>query len=125
MSWKKYPRLLGAVAAMVGAGCSNLPQEYCAMGGKCDDIAGLFFDPVRGSSSDSVDVCAVNVETQLAALRANSESICSQAANAYEAYLACVIEEGCDAFKLAEPDCKDEYDNWQDLVSEAQNRCNE
>lgn len=125
MSWKTYPKLIGLVGAIAWAGCSNLPQEYCAVGGECDDLTGLFLDPVPGSSSDSVDVCAVNVETQLAAWRANSESICSQAADAYEAYLACAIEEGCDAFKIAEPDCKDEYDDWQDLISDAQNRCNE
>lgn len=125
MRFRRSPWLCCLTLLAGLTGCTNLPQAYCEVGGDCDDPTGLFFDPVLGSSSDSVGVCAVNVSTELSAYRANSEDICREVADAREAYLACVIEEGCDAFRLEEPECKDEYEDWQDLLSEAQNRCNE
>lgn len=122
---RKYALFLGVALLGATLGCSNLPRAYCEQGGKCDDLTGLFFDPVPGSSDDSVDVCTVNQETLLAVYRSNSEDICHQIADAFERYMACVAEESCDAFKIDEPECKDEFDDVQDLRNEADNRCNE
>lgn len=107
------------------AGCNALPQQFCELGADCDDLAGLFYDPVLGNSDDNAAVCAVNQQTFTNALRANSEDICHQIAAAWETYMACAVEEGCDAFKVGEPECNDERDDYADLVSEAGNRCNE
>jgi hypothetical protein len=117
--------LIGAVGLMFILGCNPATRAYCEMGGECDDFAGLLLDPVPGSSDDSVDVCTVNADTTLSALRANSEAICSEMATALEAFMICVGEEGCDAFDITENECKDEWEDYQDLRGDADNRCNE
>ena len=67
----------------------------------------------------------MNQETFLSALRANGEDVCHEMAAAWEAYMQCAVEEGCDAFQLNEPECKDELDDYSDLRDDAGNRCNE
>lgn len=116
--------LVALLLAGLGAGCKPLPRAYCELGGECDEATG-FLDPVPGSSSDSVDVCTVNQETLLKALRANREEVCHQLADAFEAYWACAVDEGCDAFDVTEPECKDELEEVGNLKQEAGNRCNE
>jgi hypothetical protein len=125
------PGALGAVlltaAALALAGCNDLPARYCALGGECDDpILMALYDPVPGSSPDSVDVCTVNQETFLAALRANREDICHRMAEAWEEWMLCVVEEDtCRSFRQGEPDCKDERREFDELARDAGNRCNE
>lgn len=116
--------LAALLLAGLGAGCKPVSRAYCELGGECDEATGIF-DPVPGSSSDSVDVCTVNQETLLQALRANREEVCHQLADAYEAFWACAVEEGCDAFDVTEPECKDELEEVGDLRQKAGNRCNE
>lgn len=125
MRQRRFASLIGLALAAFGLSCSDLPARYCAVGGECDDFTGLLLDPVTGSSADSVDVCTVGVETELSVYRVNREAICSEVAQAYEVYLDCVVRRGCDAFRVEESDCKDEYNDWQDLKGEAQNRCSE
>lgn len=119
--------LIGALLCAQTVACTFNPTAggFCELGADCDDITGLFLDPVIGSSDDSAGVCAVNQETFLAALRANSEDVCHEMAEAWEIYMACAVEEGCDAFELNEPECKDELDDYSDLRDDAGNRCNE
>lgn len=112
-----------SAAFFVVSGCTTSERLYCEKAAECDDQFGLL-DPV-GNSSDSVDVCQVNQETFLAALRANSEEICQQRAEAEIAWMNCVAEEGCDSFNLLEEECKDEYERRLELSSESGNRCNE
>ncbi len=112
-----------AIAAVLSLGaCSTLERDYCQTAGDCDDAFAI--DPV-GSSPDSVEVCIVNQQTTLQALRANSEEVCQNAADKYEEFLACAAEEGCDAFNLTEEECKDEFSDYVDELSEAGNRCSE
>lgn len=113
------------VVLLALAGCNGLPAQYCETGAACDDFAGLLLDPVPGDSDDSADVCAVNQQTVLSALRANSEQICHDMALAYENWMACAIEEGCDAFEINQPECKDELEEYRELQDDAGNRCNE
>lgn len=118
------PALVAATLALVG--CNQLATQYCDLGAECDEgLSGVIYDPVLGNSDDSAAVCAVNQQTFLNALRANSEDVCHEAAAAYERWMACAIEEGCDAFRIDEPECKDERDDYADLIDDANNRCNE
>lgn len=125
MGKRRVVWLSGGVLCALLSACTNLPGAFCAVGGDCDrSLIEAPFDPVPGDSDDSVAVCQVFHETRLAALRQNSESICFEVAAAYEAYMACVVEDGgCDPFRLIEPECKDEYEDWQDLEDEAGGRC--
>jgi hypothetical protein len=117
---------LGVALLSTLLACSGFGPEraYCETAGDCDDGFGLF-DPVQGSSDDSVDVCTVNQETNIAALRANSEEVCHDLADAWQAYMLCAVEEGCDAFNPLEPECNDELEDVADLSNDAGNRCSE
>lgn len=117
------PALLFAALALVG--CNGLSNQYCELGAECDDNSGFLLDPVPGNSDDSAAVCAVNQQTFVDTLRANSEDVCHEIATAWEAWMACAIEEECDAFRIGEPECKDELEEYAELVDEAGNRCNE
>ena len=120
---KGFGLKVGLLATAIAvSGCSSLEREYCQTAGECDDTFAI--DPV-GSSPDSVDVCVVNQETTLSALRANSEEVCQRAADKYEAFLACAVEQGCDAFDLTQEECKDEFSDYIDELSDAGNRCSE
>lgn len=125
--------LLGALVAL--SGCSNA-RGFCAAAGECDDeVASLFLggnDSV-GSSDDSIEVCVAQQDGYLRALRANEEPACSEAAVAWDAYMACVtrvfadegVDEACDA--LANPlvvdnhPCDGELDDYQDALRDADN----
>ena len=107
-------------------GCSSPAQEYCEVAGECDETIPFFGIPVDGvgNSSDSVDVCTQQVQAKLDTLRANSEEICQEAAEAYEEFMLCAIEEGdCDAW--TDNDCASEWEAYEELAEEAENRCNE
>lgn len=123
--------LLLALAAL--AGCSNA-RGFCAAAGECDDeVASLFLggnDSV-GSSDDSIEVCVAQQDGYLRSLRANEEPECSEAAAAWDAYMACVAtvfanegtDEACEA--LANPlvvdnhPCDGELDDYQDAMRDA------
>ncbi len=117
---------LALVTCTVALSGCNASNAYCDLGAECDDgFEGIFLDPVPGSSDDSAGVCAANQQTLLNALRANREEVCHEAAAAWEIWMACAVEEGCDAFRIGEPECKDELDDYTDLLEDADNRCNE
>lgn len=121
---------LGALAFVAStlalAGCNQLATQYCDLGAECDEgVSGVIYDPVLGNSDDSAAVCAANQAAFLNALRANSEEVCHEAATAYEAWMACALEEGCDSFRIDEPECKDEREKYAELIDDADNRCNE
>jgi NTP pyrophosphatase (non-canonical NTP hydrolase) len=78
-----------------------------------------------GNSDDSAGVCVAQQDTRVQSLRANSEDICQEAADAWEAYMRCAIEEGCDAWEILESECKDELGDYLDLLNEADRRCEE
>lgn len=100
------------------AGCNLLPQQFCELGLECDEgLAGLLYDPVLGNSDDSAAVCAVNQETNLNAWRANREEHCHKVADAWEEWMACTVEEGCDAFRIDERECRRERERYDELVS--------
>ena len=129
--------LAGGPGAALGAfaGCSNA-RGFCAAAGECDEeIASLFLggnDSV-GSSNDSVEVCVAQQDGYLRSLRANEEAECSEAAEAWDAYMGCVatvfgqegVDEACDA--LANPlvvdnhPCDAELDDYQDAMRDADN----
>lgn len=114
--------LLGTLAAVAVsftlAGCNLLPQQFCDVGADCDEgLAGLLYDPVLGNSDDSAAVCAVNQETFLNVLRANHQEHCHKVADAWERWMACVVEEGCDALRIDEPECRREREDYDDLVA--------
>ena len=114
------------VAATSVAGCtSQKSQAFCQIAGEeCDEeIFGIPVDGV-GNSDDSVAVCAKQVDTYLASLRANQEEVCQDLAAAYEEFMDCAIEEGnCDAW--TDNDCDNERDDVNDLLQDADNKCNE
>ncbi|MCP4503093.1 MAG: hypothetical protein GY822_24415 [Deltaproteobacteria bacterium] len=117
------PMLLGlvAIAALTAAACTSSGQQYCEVAGECDDgFIGL--DPV-GSSEDSVAVCASDQQTTLDVLNANSEAECQEIAELLTAYHECVVLEGCDAFDILEPECKDEQRDFSSAYGDSQNRC--
>ena len=121
------------LALLTLTGCSNA-RGFCTAAGECDnEIAGFFFggnDSV-GSSDDTIEVCVAQQDGYLRALRANEEPECSEAAAAWDAYMACVatvfanegVDEACDA--LANPlavdnhPCDGELDDYQDAMRDA------
>jgi hypothetical protein len=107
---------LGLLAA---PGCS-LSAQYCEKAAECD----VPTDPV-GNSDDSAAVCTAENETRLEKLRANSEDICHEAAEAWEKFMQCALDEGCDAWEIGESECKDEIGDYLEILSEADNRCEE
>jgi len=122
--------VLFAVAALAASsGCIVSPtvSEYCRLANEeCDDeFLGVPVDGV-GNGSDSAAVCAAEMDAYLKSLRANSEEVCHDLAAAYEAAMACVIQEqgDCDAFRGGN-DCDNEWDDVADLTQDADNRCNE
>ena len=115
--------LLAAGAVLALPACNNVTRPFCEAAANCDEF--LAFDPV-GSSDDSVDVCIVDQETKLRALRASSENICQDLADATEAFMVCAGEQGdCDGFQLVQNDCSDEIGDVQDLTERAGDDCNE
>lgn len=109
--------LVGLLVSPLGlVGCSNT-RGFCEASADCDtDVFGFEID-AAGDSDDDVNVCIVNQDTQLRALRANEEDECHALADALDAYYACVAAEfadskdGCDAVN---DDCDDELDDVRD-----------
>jgi hypothetical protein len=110
--------VVGVVLAC--AGCPSLAEQYCQTAGECDEL----LDPV-GNSDDSVAVCAVLQQTTLDAYRANSESICQDLADAYEEWMRCAVEEGCDAWDFTSDDCRSEFNDYAETADDAGGRCEE
>ena len=114
---------------LLASGCFFNPtvSEYCRLANEeCDEeFIGIPVDGV-GNGSDSGQVCAVEMDAYLRSLRQNSEEVCHKLADAYEAAMACVIQEqgDCDAFRGGN-DCDNEWDDVDDIANDADNRCNE
>lgn len=117
---------LAAFLAAAGiAGCSPI-RGYCAAAADCSDFEAILLDPV-GESNDSIEVCVVNSEGLLRALRANEEDGCFQEAAATELYFACVADtfakdekDACDGFVFDDQrnPCFSELDDVIDLRSD-------
>lgn len=106
--------------------CSSTAGAYCQTAADCDEEIPFLNIPVDGvgDSSDSAQVCTVERQAYLDSLRANSEEVCQQLAAAEEAFMQCAIEQGdCDAW--TDNDCDNEREDRDDLLREAENRCNE
>ncbi|MBM4282026.1 MAG: hypothetical protein FJ137_15125 [Deltaproteobacteria bacterium] len=110
------------------AACSP-SRGYCAAASDCDrEILGVPIPDAAGNDDDSAAVCAVNVDTEIAALRANEEKECQALAAALERFYACVANEfaqksdGCDALfggsdigqNETDGPCDNEFDDVQD-----------
>lgn len=99
-------------------GCSST-RGFCEASADCDSSDPFFgFEAdAAGDSDDDIAVCTANQDTTLRALRANEEDECHAAADALEAYFACVANEfaggqdGCDAVN---EECDDELDDVQE-----------
>ncbi len=95
-------------------GCSAT-RGFCEASADCDDFQffGVETD-AAGDSDDDIAVCTANQDASLRALRANEEDECHAAADALDAYFACVANEfaggqdGCDAVGK---ECDDELDD--------------
>ncbi len=114
--------LRAAVTGMVlaCAACSTLPDQYCQTAADCDEL----LDPV-GNSDDSVAVCSVIQQTTLESLRANREDVCQDLADAYEEFMACAVEEECDAWDFTENACRSEFNRYAETADDAGGRCDE
>jgi hypothetical protein len=119
-----------SLLAVWSTACSS-SRGYCAAAADCDRELPLLGVPIpddAGNDDDSAAVCSVNVDTEIAALRANEEKECHALADALERFHACVAAEfaksndGCAALfggdepELTEADgpCDDEFDDVQD-----------
>lgn len=87
------------VLAGLCAGCTSPARGYCEAAAACDE-PGAVFDAV-GESDDSVDVCTAEAEGSLAVLRANDEPECADAADALEAFYACVRDKHAEGEECA------------------------
>jgi len=121
-----------AILCMGLASCGGgITGQYCQAAGECDEEIRIIpiigeFVPVDGvgNSDDSVAVCQAEVDGYLSALRANSEDVCQELADAHEAFMLCAIDEGsCDAW--TRDDCDRERDDIRDLEDDAGGRCSE
>lgn len=130
---RRLTLLLAGLAglSLSAAGCGGPSSQYCAAASRCDEevrIIPIIGDliPVDGvgNSDDSVGVCAAEIDGYLAGLRANSEEVCQELADAYVAFMDCAIQEdSCDAWTDSE--CQDEREEIFDLWQDADNRCDE
>jgi hypothetical protein len=99
-------------------GCSAT-RGFCEASADCDGAFVLL--DASGDSDDDVAVCTAEQDTILRALRANEEDECQEAADALDAWHACVAsefaggEDGCDAIT---DECESELDDLQDAASE-------
>lgn len=125
---------LGAAAFVFAISCgggSGLTGQYCNVAAECDEefrIIPIIGEEVPvdgvGNSDDSVAVCNAEVNGYISALRANSEEVCEELALAYEAFMACAIEEdSCDAW--TNNDCDNEREDIRDAWDDAGGRCSE
>ncbi len=103
-------------------GACSPARGFCEAHADCSrDFFGIEIPDEAGSAPDSVEVCVVNQEGRVRALRANEEEECHRAADALEIFMACVGDafgregDGCDAL---EDNCEDERDDFQDALQE-------
>jgi len=123
-------RLLVAAGALalVGA-CTSSARGLCEAHADCErDFLGVVIPDLSGDADDSVDVCTVQQEGSVQALRANEEEECQIAADKIELFMACIATEfaddpdGCD---VLETKCEDERDDVNDALDDIDgNECN-
>lgn len=129
----KHWRLLAAPVGLALAslmGCSAATSGYCEAHADCEvEFVGIVIPDQAGSADDSVAVCAANQNAYLSSLRANEEEECQDAANATEAYMACIAQafaedgDGCD---VIQDECEDERDDMNDALGKIDgNECSE
>jgi hypothetical protein len=124
------PRLLAAAGALalVGA-CTSPARGFCEAHADCErDFLGVVIPDLAGDADDSVDVCTVQQDGSVQALRANEEEECQVAAEKLEIFMACIATEfaddndGCD---VLESKCEDERDDVNDALDDIDgNECN-
>jgi hypothetical protein len=114
-------RLVVVVAAALTGSCSSA-SGFCQAAADCErEIFGVVVPDQAGSADDSVNVCTVEMDGQVRALRANEEAECQEAADKLEVFMACISaafaeeKDGCDVF---DNECEDELDDFQDALAD-------
>lgn len=129
----KHWRLLAAPVglALAGlAGCSAATSGYCEAFADCEvEFIGVVIPDQAGTADDSVAVCTANQNAFLSSLRANEEKVCQLAADATEAYMACIAQafaEDDDGCEVIQDECDDERDDMNDALGNIDNNeCSE
>lgn len=108
-------------------GCSSSGRQYCEAAAECDEELPIFGFPIDGvgNASDSVDVCTADTDGYLQSLRQNSEQVCQDLADAYDAWIACIVVEEADCDAWYDDECDNEREDIRELRNDADNRCNE
>ena len=106
------------VLATSAVGCTT--QNLCNRISECEE------EDRDGFSDDAAAVCAAEIDSSLAALRANEEEVCHRLADAANALNACKAGLSCD--DLAEADlgkeCDDQLDDFKDALDDVDgNEC--
>lgn len=129
---------LPALALGAALGCTSPSRGYCAAAAECDEREAVL-DPV-GEDNDSLEVCVANQDGFLRTLRANEEQRCQDAANAWEAYMACVAQvyaedegDACDGFRggvlngllgnSSDNPCEDELTDFGEIAQDLGDDC--
>ncbi len=109
---------LAFLVPVLTIGCQPT-RGFCQASADCEsEFFGVEIPDAAGKADDDVAVCIANQDGLLAGFRANDEEICQEAANALEAYYACVGSEfadssdGCDAVG---EDCENEFQDFQEV----------
>jgi hypothetical protein len=124
---KKPSKLLAAPVGLALAGlmgCSSATTGYCQAHADCErEFLGVVLPDEAGSADDDIAVCTANKNAFLSSLRANEETVCQNAADATEVYMACIAQafaEGDDSCDLTDPTktkCDDELDDMNDALN--------
>ena len=108
--------LVAVFAATAFVGGCNTAQNYCAKREEC-----LREDLDTDLEPDSTRVCAVEIDGQIATLRANEEDDCHILADALVALRNCQAGLKCDDFFEGDlgGECDDQLDNFEDARDDA------
>lgn len=116
------PLLLAALLASGLVGACSPARGFCEANADCRrEILGVEIPDSAGSADDSIAVCTANQEGQVRALRANEELECRAAADAIEAFQACIgaaFADNTDGCEVLDEDCDDERDDMNDALED-------
>jgi hypothetical protein len=111
------------VSALVGglASACSPARGFCEAHADCErEFLGVVIPDAAGDADDSVDVCTVEQEGRIRALRANEERECRDAADKLEIYMACIgaaFADNPDGCEVIEDECDDELDDLNDALA--------